>query len=205
MASAVFGDTLNAVQRGWRSPIIDAWRSCPSEWSDLQCMQYVDIIAALPDNLLVKADRMLMAWSLEGRMPFVDHRVIECGLSVPDELKLKDKQGKYFLKQWTAQFLPTDHLWTKKRGFKVPVGEWLSGDYLAKIEKALLCSEALGDWFNRDGIQTLVARQQRKGDIAKNIMAILQFAIWHKLFIEGNGQRPPALIDPVIFLETRNV
>ena len=205
MASAAFGDRLNAMQSGWRSPIIDAWRSCPAEWSDLQCMQHVDITTALPDNLLVKADRMLMAWSLEGRMPFVDHRVIEFGLSLPDELKLKDKQGKFFLKHWATQFLPTNHLWAKKRGFKVPVGEWLSGEYLMKIEKALLQSEVLASWFKLDGIQALVARQQRKGDVAKNIMAILQFAIWHKLFIEGNGQRPPALIDPVIFLETKNV
>ena len=203
LGKTVFSTTLTTMQNSWRSPIIEAWRSAPSEWSDLQCMQYIDLATALPDNLLVKADRMLMAWSLEGRVPFVDHRVIEFGLSLPDGLKLRDKQGKYFLKQWAAQFLPSDHLWQKKRGFKVPVGEWLSGEYLTKIERALLKSEAVKSWFNADGVQAMIARQHKKRDVAKNIMAILQFAIWHKLFIEGNGERPPALIDPVIFLENK--
>ena len=203
LGKVVFGTELLKGQDSWRLPIIEAWRSAPAQWSDLQRMQYIDITAALPDNLLVKADRMLMAWSLEGRVPFVDHRVIEFGLSLPDELKVKDKQGKYFLKQWAAQFLPVDHLWEKKRGFKVPVGEWLQGDYLAKIERALIQSTAVNQWFKLDGVKALIAQQHKQANVAKNIIAIMQFAIWHKLFIEGNGQRPPALIDPVNFLESK--
>ncbi len=203
LAKTVFGDKLSRIQSSWRSSIIDAWSDAPAEWSDMQCMQYVDIVTALPDNLLVKADRMLMAWSVEGRTPFVDHRVIEFGLALPDALKYRDKQGKYFLKHWASRFLPPEHLWSKKRGFKVPVAEWLRGDYLARLGNVLLHSQAVMDWFDPAGIQALILRQHKRGDVAKNIMAILQFAIWHRLFVEGKAKRPPPLIDPITFLEMK--
>ena len=79
-------------------------------------MQYVDLVTALPDNLLVKLDRMLMGWSLEGRVPFLDHRVVEFGLALPDHLKIRRKQGKIFLKRWARKYLPENHsLRTKAR------------------------------------------------------------------------------------------
>lgn len=198
----VFGDKLLATERSWREPIVQAWSETPIDWSDLQRMQYVDLVTALPDNLLVKADRMLMAWSLEGRMPFVDHRVVEFGLSLPDELKIGGKQGKVFLKRWASGFVPGDHLWQKKRGFKVPVSEWLRGDYLQRIAVCLQNSPAIGEWFNPASVAKLVERQQQKGDVTKNIFALLQFAIWHKLFVEGDGSAPAPLIDPVDLLSS---
>jgi len=67
-------------------------------------MQYTDLVTALPDNLLVKVDRMLMGWGVEGRVPFLDHRIVEFGLSLPDELKIEGRQGKAFLKRWAADF-----------------------------------------------------------------------------------------------------
>ena len=200
----VFGDKLLASERSWREPVVQAWRETSIDWSDLQRMQYVDLVTALPDNLLVKADRMLMAWNLEGRLPFVDHRVVEFGLSLPDELKIDGKQGKAFLKRWASGFVPGDHLWQKKRGFKVPVGEWLRGDYLQRIVVCLQNSPAIGEWFNPAGVAKLVERQQQKGDVTKNIFALLQFAIWHKLFVEGDGSAPAALVDPVDLLSSHS-
>ena len=196
----LFGAPLLQTQRSWREPLIQAWQETPADWSDLQRMQYLDLTTALPDNLLVKADRMLMAWSLEGRVPFVDHRVVEFGLSLPDELKIEGKQGKIFLKRWASRFIPGDHLWQKKRGFKVPVGEWLRGDYLARVARCLSHSPAINEWFQPAGVGQLIERQHQRGDVTKNVFALVQFAIWHKLFIEGDGAAPPALIDPVDFL-----
>lgn len=196
----LFGPALQAVNRRWRAPIIQAWGETPRVWSDLQRMQYVDLTTALPDNLLVKADRMLMGWSLEGRLPFVDHRVVEFGLALPDHLKIEGKQGKMFLKRWASQFVPGDHLWRKKRGFQVPVGEWLHGDYLQRVGAALRRDPAIAEWFQPQGVQWLIERQQRKGDVTKNIFALLQFALWHRLFIEGSCAPPPAQIDPLELL-----
>ncbi len=200
----LFSEKLLQRADQWRASITAAWQETPDEWSDLQRRQYVDITTALPDNLLVKADRMLMSWSLEGRLPFVDHRVIEFGLSLPDGLKIEGKQGKMFLKRWASRHLPSEHFWQKKRGFSVPVGDWLRGEYLAKVGAALLASPAIAEWTQRRGIEVLLKRQQQKGDVTKNIYALLQFSIWHKLFIEGSGARPPTLIDPLQFLAEIN-
>ena len=198
----VFGEKLLRLERSWREPLIQAWRETPASWSDLQRMQYVDLVTALPDNLLVKADRMLMAWSLEGRLPFVDHRVIEFGLSLPDKLKVEGKQGKLFLKRWASRFIPGDHLWQKKKGFNVPASQWLDHDYLQRLETVLLDSPAIQAWCKPDGVGQLMKRQRSRGDMTKNIFALLQFAIWHRLFVEGMGEAPPSLIDPVDFLRT---
>jgi len=200
----LFGRQLQQLEKNWRDPLIQAWSETPLTWTDLQRMQYLDIRMALPDNLLVKADRMLMAWGLEGRVPFVDHRIIEFGLALPDDLKMEGKQGKMFLKRWASRFVPGDHLWQKKRGFKVPVGQWLTGDYLAQLGQCLHSSAAINEWFEPNGVAALVARQHKRGDVTKNVFALLQFAIWHRLFIEGDGSAPPLLIDPVAFLTTRH-
>ena len=200
LAKQLFSDELLQIEGQWRQPIIEAWQGTPVQWSDLQRRQYVDLTTALPDNLLVKADRMLMGCCLEGRLPFVDHRVIEFGLSLPDSLKVEGKQGKVFLKKWASRLLPSEHFWQKKRGFSVPVSDWLQGDYLDLLGKALKQSPAMQTWIQADGLDALLARQNTKGDVTKNVYALLQFSIWHKLFIEGDGSPPQAMIDPVDFL-----
>lgn len=201
LSSSLFGAELQKLRSSWRDPIIAAWGETPDTWTNLQRRQYVDLSNALPSNLLVKADRMLMAYSLEGRLPFVDHRIVTFGLSLPDQLKIDKKQGKVFLKHWASRFLPSDHLWKKKRGFSVPVKQWLQGEYLNSIEEALLSSKGIQIWFNKNGISQLINRQHKKKDVSKNVMALLQFAIWHRLFIEGDGSRPETLIDPVAYLK----
>lgn len=199
--SKLFGDELMALGKSWRQPVIDAWKAAPRGWSDLQRRQYVDLVTALPDNLMVKADRMLMAWGVEGRVPFLDHRVVEFGLALPDALKVEGKQGKAFLKHWAARFLPVEHLYARKRGFSVPVGEWLNGEYLERLGKVLAGNAAIRAWFRVEGVTALVQRQRDKGDVSKNLIALLQFAIWHRLFIEGDGSAPAVMQDPVALLE----
>ncbi|HKJ72219.1 MAG TPA: asparagine synthase (glutamine-hydrolyzing), partial [Gammaproteobacteria bacterium] len=78
----LFGPTLAGAAAGWREPFVAAWGETPGAWSDLQRRQYVDLRTWLGDDLLVKADRMLMAWGVEGRVPFLDHRVVEFGLAL---------------------------------------------------------------------------------------------------------------------------
>ncbi len=201
--SRVFGAALQRALPLARAPFVQAWRATPAAWSRLQRMQYTDLVTALPDNLMVKADRMLMSWGVEGRLPLLDHRVVEFGLSLPDALKVGGKQGKLFLKRWGARFVPGDHLSARKRGFKVPVGDWLRGDYLQRVARVMLDNEALQEWFRPEGVRLLLERQQRRGDVTKNVYALLQFALWHRMFVEGDGAMPPPRVDPVEFLESR--
>jgi asparagine synthase (glutamine-hydrolysing) len=195
----LFGAPLQEAAREWRSDFISAWQSCPSAWSDLQRMQYVDLTTALPDNLLVKVDRMLMAYGVEGRVPFLDHRIVEFGLALRDTLKIRRARGKDFIRRWAVQFLPPGHLQAPKRGFTVPMSAWLTGDTLDRLERVLYASPAIREWFQPQAVRGLVERQRRGRNVTKNLGALLQFALWHRIFIEGDGSRP-GLQDPIAYL-----
>ncbi len=199
-ANKVFGDRLKAANNTMREPFINAWRETPKSWSNIQRRQYIDLTTALPDNLLVKADRMLMSFGLEGRVPFLDHRIVEFGLALPDNLKIESRQGKVFLKRWAEQWIPKNHLWQKKRGFHVPVGEWLHGDFLDKLIPTLKNNPAVQEWFQPRQLDNLLATQQTKGKLSREVFTILQFAIWHQIFIENNGAQPDKNIDLLTFL-----
>ena len=97
--SSFFKDPNIPKRLNFRKHFLANWQACPKRWSFMQKAQYTDIKTALSDNLLVKSDRMLMAFGLEGRVPFVDHRIIEFGLALPDQFKYQDKKGKFFLKK----------------------------------------------------------------------------------------------------------
>lgn len=187
---ALFSPELHAALQHWHEPFSDAWRAAPRSWSRLQRMQATDMETWLPDDLLVKADRILMAWGVEGRVPFLDHRVVEFGLALPDALKIDRHNGKRFLKRWAEQFLPREHLWGKKSGFTVPVREWLSGSLLDQLETRLPENTGVRRWFNPAAVRTLIQQQRSTGHHAPALWALLQFAIWHTLFIEGDGSRP---------------
>lgn len=196
----LFIPELDAVLRHHREPFIEAWSETPPDWSELQRRQYVDLSTNLPDDLLVKADRMLMAASIEGRVPFVDHRVVEFGLSLPDALKIDGKTGKLFLKRWAERFLPKDHLGQKKTGFHVPVGEWLSGEFLQDLSQRLPRNEAIARWCKPAAVTQLLARQAKRADVTREIWSLLQFAIWHRLFVEGEAQPPADTEDPLHYV-----
>ena len=157
----------------------------------------MDLVTALPDNLLVKTDRMLMAFALEGRVPFLDHRLVEFGLSLPDHLKVRGRQGKWLLKRWAGPRLPAGHLERPKRGFHVPVGDWLTGDLAARLGEVLVRNRGIRDWFRVDSIPDLVhARQAGRGG-SRELFGLMQFAIWHRLFIEQPGLKPGPDEDPL--------
>ena len=196
-AQRVFGPGLRGVAGARRKPFIDAWQAAPKDWSHLQKAQYTDLATALPDNLLVKTDRMLMGFGLEGRVPFVDHRLVAFGLSLPDHLKLRDGQGKWLLKRWAERRLPKSHLYGPKRGFHVPIGEWLQGALLEGLRQKLPANAAIREWFDGERVSQLIAAHARRGTAAREIWCLLQFAIWHRLFVEQPGRRPGTDEDPL--------
>ena len=200
MASQLLGPDLQAARAHWRTPLIESWRAYPASWSPLQKMQALDLEHALPNNLLVKADRMLMAHGVEGRMPFVDRRIVECGLMLPDDLKSDRHEGKKILKQWAAGFMTTQHFAAKKRGFYVPVNDWWRGDRLASLGQVLLNNESIKRWFDPKGVTLALATQQRSGSAGRLLMSLLQFALWHRLFVESTVTELPGQIDPLTYL-----
>jgi asparagine synthase (glutamine-hydrolysing) len=184
-----------------RQPVVAAWRQVPTTWTDLRRMQYIDLTQALPDNLLVKADRMLMAWALEGRVPFLDHRLVEFGLGLPDRLKVAGGVGKLFLKRWAARDIPEDYLFARKRGFHVPLGDWQDAELLGRLARVLPENPALHPWFRPEGVRELIARCREVPKGSAMLWAIVQFVLWRRFLQQGFSERPAALTDPLMLLE----
>jgi len=141
-----------------------------------------------------------MAFGLEARVPFLDHRLVEFGLALPDELKIATGQGKLFLKRWAEQYLPKDHLYKKKRGFHVPVRDWFTPDFLFNLKQKLVPNEAIKTWFNPKVVSDMIAQQQAGKNNTRELFCLMQFAIWHRLFIDRPGQIPSPEENPLDWL-----
>ena len=192
-----FSPQLQAVAGGFRQLQVEAWRDAPPAWSDLQRIQYYDLIAALPDKLLVKVDRSLMAWGVEARVPYLDHRIVEFGLGLPDALKVQGRMGKRFLREWGQRHIPGPYLMQSKKGFHVPMQQILRGEFLTQLGQALAANEAIRTWFKIDGVKGLIEAQQHSGGHSEQVWGLLQFAIWHRLFVEQPGRMPGRSEDPL--------
>ena len=196
-ARHLFQPHLQGSHNEFRKPFVQVWRSCSAAWSDVQKSQFVDIVTALPDNLLVKVDRMLMSFGVEGRVPFLDHRIVNFGLSLPDHLKVKTRYGKLFLRNWGKKYIPEQHLWRKKTGFHVPVGEFFSKDILNKLEEKLMKNAATKEWFHMEWVSKLFKYQRSGAYATRVIWCLMQFAIWHRMYIENSGMEPSREEDPL--------
>jgi len=163
--------------------VLHHWREAaapPPGLTPLQRAQYADIVTWLPNDLLLKLDRMLMAHGLEGRTPFLDREVAAFAFNLPDRMKVRGKYGKWLLRKWLERHCPTAEPWAKKKGFTVPVASWIApraGDLGPRVAamRAVVetCdAEAVRAVFNDDGQ-------------AHNRWPLLFFALWSRIHLEG--------------------
>lgn len=163
-----------------KTPLTDKsqWPSIPdfTRW-----MMYMDLITYLPDDILAKVDRASMAVSLEARVPFLDdHRVIEFAWRLPMNMKIKNGQGKYILRQLLYKYVPKELIERPKMGFGIPIDSWLRGP-LREWADDLLDPSRMRDegFFDPEPVQTMW-REHQSGtqDNQYYLWDILVFQEW---------------------------
>jgi asparagine synthase (glutamine-hydrolysing) len=146
---------------------------------------YLDIKSSLVE-LLMKQDQMSMATSIESRVPFLDHKLVEFAATVPAELKISGTSGKHIVKNALRDVLPASILTRKKMGFPVPWEEWLRESLLTKVEGLLLEERSLDrGWITAAGVRSIV-NEHRSGrrNLSRQLWALHGLETWARVFID---------------------
>ncbi len=152
-------------------------------------MTYLELKLRLPELLLMRVDKITMATSVEARVPFLDHHLIEYAMGLPRELKVKGNSGKHILKRALESVLPHDVLYKPKRGFGAPTREWFRGAEGESLVKQLLNSSIRErSFFDYKFVRRLAdehAREQR--DWSANLWCLLNLSLWYDHWIAGKN------------------
>jgi asparagine synthase (glutamine-hydrolysing) len=143
-------------------------------------MMYLDLLTYLPDDILVKVDRASMGVSLEVRQPLLDHRLVEFAWRLPRSMKVRRGRGKWILREALARHLPRSVVDRPKKGFEIPVGDWLRGP-LREWAEALLADEAIRaeGYFDAKPIRRMWTEHTAgRANWDKPLWAILMFRAW---------------------------
>ncbi len=140
-------------------------------------------------ELLMKQDQMSMAASIESRVPFLDHKLVEFAARLPEKMKLRGLTTKYILRQAMADKVPSEILTRKKMGFPVPVGTWLRGQFRHLLDEYVLSTRARERGiFEPEFVRNLVAGHQAGENHAERLWMLINFEIWQRRFIDGDQQ-----------------
>jgi asparagine synthase (glutamine-hydrolysing) len=159
------------------------WReatAAPAHLTRLQQAQWNDIAAWLPNDLLLKLDRCLMANGLEGRTPFLDREVAAFAFNLPDRMKVRGRYGKWLLRRWLERACPAAQPWARKQGFTVPVAGWIA-PRAADIGPRLAAVEAIRMTCDTDAVSATFSPQGHE----KSRWPLLFFGLWALINLEG--------------------
>lgn len=143
---------------------------------------YVDLKSYLCDNILVKVDRMSMACSLEARVPFLDHELVELAFQIPSHLKINKHKTKYLLKKIAAKKIPQECVYRQKEGFSIPIKNWLSHEYRPLLEEYLAPEKIQQEGIFRPQKLEQLKREHfsKRANHSHLLWAILVFQDWRK-------------------------
>jgi asparagine synthase (glutamine-hydrolysing) len=171
----------------------DAYENSLAHWKNshgefLARLLYTDIKTYLVE-LLMKQDNMSMATSIESRVPFLDHVLVEYAASIPSRLKTRGLAGKLLLKQAVADLLPKSVIYQKKRGFPTPWRTWIEGSWLREVEDVLLSPRGLErGLFRREALEGIF-REQRAGEVdhSDRLWRLFNLELWQRIFLDGDS------------------
>ncbi len=154
----------------------------------LQKIPYLEMKLRLPEHLLMRVDKLTMAHSIEARVPFLDHDVVEFATRLPASYKLKDGIGKAILKKAAAPFVDEALIARRKQGFGAPMEEWFrEGDFgarcLAAFERSALAKEGFFD--NGFFVDLLEGQMAGRGGYSFQLWTVMNAVLWHSSWIEG--------------------
>jgi asparagine synthase (glutamine-hydrolysing) len=175
---------LRGELAGWRDGIAAAeLQSAKPGRTRLQAVQATDCADWLPNDLLAKLDRCLMAHGVEGRVPFLDPALAELAFRLPDELKLRQGLGKFLLRRWLAQHVPAAEPFAKKRGFTVPVGAWIARRG-AQLGPLVAAQPGVREICLPGAVEKLFRDPSRRHE-SFAAWTLLFYALWHRCHIEA--------------------
>jgi asparagine synthase (glutamine-hydrolysing) len=156
-----------------------------ADLDDVTTMQYIDLYTWLRGDILVKADRMSMAHSVQLRTPFLDRAVFEVAATLPTEMKVghRSTATKVALRRALDGFVPTEIVNRKKLGFPTPIRPWLRNELYDWADDLLAGSDA-GDLVDLDHVRGLLsAHRKKEADYSRKVWAVLVFCVWHAIFV----------------------
>lgn len=161
------------------------WQRRVGGENTLDAMLYIDTKTWLPDDLLIKADKMTMANSIELRVPLLDHRVLEFAAALPPQFKLHGLHTKYILKKTLSKKIPGEIRNRKKMGFPVPYESWLRND-LKDVAWSVLTDRRTVErgYFRKDAIEALLKANSNGSNYSKEIFSLLSLELWQRTFLD---------------------
>ncbi|MDH5749816.1 MAG: asparagine synthase-related protein, partial [Rhodospirillales bacterium] len=175
---------LREMPGPWRDGIRAAEEAAKPAWTSLMAAQATDCADWLPHDLLGKLDRCLMAHGVEGRVPFLDPKLSAFAFRLPDALKVHRGNGKWLLRRWLETALPESRPFSRKRGFTVPVGEWIAarGRELGPLVAA---QPGVEEICRPGAVEALFASPGARA--GKAAWTLLFYALWHRTHMLGRS------------------
>jgi asparagine synthase (glutamine-hydrolysing) len=137
-------------------------------------------------ELLMKQDQMSMAASIESRVPFLDHKLVEYTAKLPQNLKIRGRETKWILREAMKGILPGEILTRSKMGFPVPVGSWFRNEFKHLVKEYVLSERALfRGIFEPDFVREIVQKHNQGENHDERIWFLLNFEMWHRRFIDN--------------------
>jgi asparagine synthase (glutamine-hydrolysing) len=178
-------------------PIRQRFEAKAWEKSHLHWMSYLDLNFRLPELLLMRVDKMSMGVSLEGRVPFLDHKFVELAMSIPTAVKTRNGTLKYILKKAVRGVIPDDLIDRKKQGFGVPIHEWLLHELGSYARTKLEAFVGETDLIDGRELQRLLSAQATSTSQAFRVWSLLNFVLWWEHYI-ADAQYAPLIGDAQI-------
>lgn len=161
------------------------------EGSELRKMQYLDMHQWMPGDILLKADKMAMAHSLELRVPLLDIELMHTAEQIPSKFLLNEHNTKYAFRQAARRHLPEEWSNRKKLGFPVPIKDWLREEKYYKVVRQLFEQDFVAEFFDQEKLLKMLDDNfADKNDARRKLWTIYSFLTWYDVYFINNGEKP---------------